>query len=82
MARGWESKSVEEQQAEAAVWKQPANTRISPQEVVRIRLVEGLQLSRNRVLKQLQNAHDTRLRQMLEQALADLNRQIATAKSQ
>src|SRR5437899_2796557 len=82
MARGWESKSVEEQQAEAATRRQPASKKLSPQEAVQVRQLEGLRLSRQRVLQQLQNAHDSRLRQMLEQALADLDRRIETANSQ
>lgn len=80
MARGWESKSVEEQQAEAALKKQPAGKELSPLEAVRVRQLEGLRLSRQRVLQQLQNAHDARLRHMLEEALADLDRQIENAK--
>ena len=81
MARGWESKSVEEQQAEAALRKQPAGKKLSPLEAVRIRQMEGLRLSRQRVLQQLQNANHPRLRQILEQALAELDHQIATAQS-
>jgi hypothetical protein len=81
MARGWESKSIEEQQAEAALQKRPSSPRISPEQAILIRKQEGLRLSRQRVLQQLQAAHDPRLRQMLEQAVADLDRQIAAAKS-
>ena len=82
MARGWESKSVEEQQAEAALRKEPAGRKLSPQEAIRVRQVEGLRLARQRVLHQLQNAHDPRLRHMLELSLADLDRQIELAKRQ
>jgi len=82
MARGWESKSVEEQQADAALKTQPAGQKLSLQEAVRVRQLEGLRLSRQRVLQQLQNARDPRLRQLLERALAHLDRQIETAKSQ
>jgi hypothetical protein len=81
MARGWESKSVEEQQAEAAATRQPPKSKITPQEALLIRRVEGLQLSRQHVLQQLDGAHDHRLRQMFEQALADLDRQIKALKS-
>jgi hypothetical protein len=78
MARGWESKSVEEQQAEAAERKQAPKSRISPQQAVLLRKLEGVRLSRQRVLQQLSRAQDHRLRQMLEQALADLDREIET----
>jgi hypothetical protein len=40
------------------------------------RQLEGLRLSRQRVLQQLSAAHDPRHRQILEQALADLDRRI------
>jgi hypothetical protein len=82
MARGWESKSVEEQQAEATTRRESPGRKISPEEAVRITQIAGLRLSRQRVLQQLQTAHDSRLRQMLEHALADLDRQIQTARSQ
>jgi hypothetical protein len=80
MARGWESKSVEEQQAEAAAQKQPAKSKITPQEAIRLRTAEGLRLSRQRVLQQLGNVRDQRLRQMFEQALADLDCRIKALK--
>jgi hypothetical protein len=53
MARGWESKSVEEQQAEAAERNLPSRSRITPQEAHTLKKLEGLQLSRQRVLQQL-----------------------------
>jgi len=81
MARGWESKSVEEQQAEAAAQKHSAKSKITPQEAIRLRTEEGLRLSRQRVLQQLGNVRDQRLLQMLEQALADLDCRIKALKS-
>ena len=81
MARGWESKSIEEQQAEAATERTSPRSRLTPEQASVIRKVEGLRLSRQRVLQQIQDAHDPRLRQMLQQALADLDRQIDAAKS-
>jgi len=81
MARGWESKSVEEQQAEAAAGKPAPKAPLTPEQATLIRKVEGLRLSRQRVLQQLESASDPQLRQMLEQALAELDRQIEAAKS-
>lgn len=81
MARGWESKSIEEQQAEAATERTSPKSQLTPEQANLIRKVEGLRLSRQRVLQQIQNAHDPRLRQMLEQALAELDRQIDAARS-
>jgi hypothetical protein len=81
MARGWESKSVEAQQAEASEEKQRSGPRMSPEQAARQRQVEGLGLSRQRVLQQAEAARDPRHRQMLEKALADLDRQIEALKS-
>jgi hypothetical protein len=81
MARGWESKSVEEQQAEAAERNLPSRSRITPHEARALKKLEGLQLSRQRVLQQLGSTPNPRHRQMLEHALADLDRQIAALRS-
>jgi hypothetical protein len=82
MARGWESKSVEEQQAEASQRKLPSRSKITPQEARILKQMEGLRLSRQRVLQQLDSTHYPRHRQMLEHALADLDRQIEALHAQ
>ncbi|HLW85357.1 MAG TPA: hypothetical protein VKR60_09100 [Candidatus Sulfotelmatobacter sp.] len=76
MARGWESKSVEAQQAAAA--DKPARPRspMSPQEAARQREFENLRLSRQNLLQQIESAHDARHRRMLEDALAELQRKM------
>jgi hypothetical protein len=76
MARGWESKSVEDQQAEATRDKAKAKTQLTPAEVVRERELQGLRLSRARVLHQFESARDPRYRATLEKALAELDRRI------
>jgi hypothetical protein len=81
VARGWESKSVEEQQAEAADRKLPSRSKITTQEALLLKKVEGLRLSRQRVLQQLSSTPHLRHRQMLERALADLDQQIAAANA-
>ena len=58
MARGWESKSVEDQQAEAARNKPAPKTQLTPTQVVCERELQGLRLSRARVLHQLDAARD------------------------
>jgi hypothetical protein len=73
MARGWESKSVEAQQAEAAENEKEPKQRLTAEQAARIRQWEGLQLSRKRILQQLQAARDGRRREMLTAALADLD---------
>lgn len=80
MARGWESKSVEAQQAEASEEKRSLNSRMTPEQAAHKRNIDGLLLSRQRVLQQLTAARDSRHRQMLEGALADLDRKIHDLK--
>jgi hypothetical protein len=77
MARGWESKSVEEQQAEAASSSQKPQTRLTPEQLANRRKKEGLALSRRRVLDQLEQAQSPNHRKMLQAALADLDAQLA-----
>lgn len=76
MARGWESKSVEEQQAEAATGPAQSKRLLTPDQVARQGQETGLRLSRQRVLQQLQAAQNPRHRKMLEDALADLDAQL------
>jgi hypothetical protein len=75
MARGWESKSVEQQQEEAS-----SNTakgpRLTPEQIVEQQHRRGLELSRKRIAQQLEAATNPRHRQMLEAALQELERQI------
>jgi len=77
MSRGWESKSVEEQQAEAARPKGDAKPHLTPDQVARKREKDSLLLSRNGVLRQIQSTRDSRYKQMLEAALADLDSKLA-----
>ena len=75
MARGWESKSVEAQQADAADRKSPRRI-LTPEQASLLRQLEGLHLSRQHTLRQLEAARDPRHRSMLEQSLAELDRRI------
>jgi hypothetical protein len=76
MARGFESKSVEEQQAEAK--REPAqNQRLTPEEMENRRKRDGLLLSRKNIESQLNSVSNPNHRQMLEKALAELDRQLA-----
>ena len=76
MARGWESKSVEAQQAEASEKTSAPRQPLTAGEAARRREAEGLRLSRQRIVQQLAACHDLRHRKMLEDALADLERKI------
>jgi len=84
MARGWKSKSVEQQQEEMLEQRKTARAPISPslppKEQQRHRKREGLLLSRERLTQQLEAATHPRHRQMLEQAIAELDRQLSTFK--
>jgi hypothetical protein len=76
MARGWESKAVEEQQAAADTRAQP-KPRLTPQQLAKKQQADALLLSRKHISQQLQAAQHTRHRQMLESALAALDEQLA-----
>jgi hypothetical protein len=78
MARGWESKSVEAQMEEAASARSAASERpLDPQNAEHLRLQQGLELSRRRVLQQLAGNPHPRHRRLLEEALADLDAKLA-----
>ena len=75
MARGWESKSVEQQQDEAAS-KQEHGEILTAEQIAARQKRQGLELSRQRILQQLQVTCNPRHRQMLEAALAELDKQL------
>jgi hypothetical protein len=77
MARGWESKSVEEQQAQAVSSSAPAKPPLTPAQIVSQRQKQNLLLSRQHVLQQLEAARNPRHREILHSALVDLDAQLA-----
>jgi hypothetical protein len=77
VARGWESKSVEEQQVEAASASNPEKPRLTPDQIASQRQKQGLLLSRKRVLQQLEAAQNPRHRELLQNALAHLDARLA-----
>ena len=82
MARGWESKSVEDQQ-EAAAQRRAADAAppVLPVEAERKQELDTLHLARARVLADLQRACQPAHRGMLEQALADVEARIAAVRN-
>jgi hypothetical protein len=78
MARGWESKSVEQQQEEMSSQRCAVRAPLSPNQQQRNRHRDGLLLSRTRLAQQLLAASNPRHREMLEQSLAELDRQLAS----
>lgn len=77
MARGWESKSIEDQQAQAAEKTSNPKPHLTPAQAARQRQKDGLLLSRKRVLQQIETSADGRRRDMLQEALSALNQQLA-----
>ena len=79
MARGWESKSVEEHQEAAAARRarapQPA---LSPEEIALEQKRAGIELSRGRVLHDIEAATHPRRREQLQEALRYLDKQLAS----
>jgi hypothetical protein len=71
MARGWESKSIESQQADAAADRNSKAARTPEALAIEARR-RDLNLARSRVLADLERATAPAHRQMLERALADL----------
>ncbi|HSZ60963.1 MAG TPA: hypothetical protein VK828_04160 [Terriglobales bacterium] len=80
MARGWESKSIEQQQEEMAERRKTPQPALPASQQERNRKRDGLLLSRERLTQQLQTAANPRHRHMLEQALGELDRQLSSFK--
>lgn len=76
MARGWESKSVELQQDDARSSAEPKPRLTLEQKEIEARK-EGLKLSRSRILEQIHATENPRYREILQQALAELEGQIS-----
>jgi hypothetical protein len=77
MARGWESKSVEDQQADAASTVDPSKPKLTPEQLAKKHERDGLILTRKRVLQQLETAQHPQHRQMLETALSEVDGKLA-----
>jgi hypothetical protein len=76
MARGWESKSVEEQMENARQQKDAAAAQ-SAKPVHHSRQHENLVLARARLVKDLETTDNPRYKQFLEASLADIDKRIA-----
>jgi hypothetical protein len=77
MARGWESKAIEQQQDEATSRTNAPKVRLTPEQQEKQRRKQGLLLSRRRTEQQLEAAPSARGREMLLAALAELDAQIS-----
>ena len=76
MARGWESKSVESQIEDAGSSARDSRVKLSAEEVERARKRESLEMSRRRVLNELQTATSPVHRSALEHALRHLEAEL------
>jgi hypothetical protein len=80
MARGWESKSVEDQIDMAEQRRSRRSDVVKPPVVDAFDLIrkrESLLLSRTRVLHEMMSAQNPRYRELLSKALADLDANLA-----
>jgi len=79
MARGWESKSVEDQMEEARRSQAEPGRRVqSPEERERERKIEGLRLERSRLAEQLDRARSAAHQRMIQQSLKAIEEEIDT----
>lgn len=79
MARGWESKSVEDQIAASEDRKASAAKKVrTADEIARESRRQGLLLSRAKIVQDMENARDERHRAALQQALDYIDAQINT----
>lgn len=77
MARGWESKAVEEQQSMAPSRGRRDDAPLTEDEAEAARRIASLKLARAKVMSDLQRACRPAHRTMLEAALGDIDGEIA-----
>jgi hypothetical protein len=78
MARGWESKAIEEQLGAREAEKEArAKPQLTADELAERARIEGLQLSRARIVRELEAARNQRYRALLERTLAHLDAELA-----
>jgi CHASE3 domain sensor protein len=75
MARGWESKSVESRIEDAASGAERVES-LTPEQRETRQKIQGLELSRRRVLQEIEETRSAVRRTSLEQALAFLDEEI------
>ncbi len=79
MARGWESKSVEQQIEDALAdsMRSPASNQ-APEEAQLRQKREGLLLQRSRILQEIESARNPRYRALLDEMLRDLESRLSS----
>ena len=82
MARGWESKAVDDQIAAVeAAREERQKAELSGEQQSRAAARETLMLNRSRTLQSLQTACDRRHRALLEDTLAHLDRELKSLET-
>jgi len=78
MARGWESKSVEDQIGEAEAKKDVRRKRrLTPEETEHLKHKEALMLERARIVREMERAYKRRHLVILERGLAYIEAELA-----
>ena len=81
MARGWESKSVEQQVEDARTESQnSAGEIVSPEDSELFRKKEGLMLLRSRILQEIGAARNPRYRKLLEEMLRHVEHELSSRR--
>jgi hypothetical protein len=78
MARGWESKSVEEQQSQAQqqTISQEEKDALKRQNAEKMRKVQGLKLNRARIREQIERSTNDRYKELLGRELEHLEQEL------
>ena len=78
MAKGWESKSIEQQIEQAGTESGLAGEKLnSPADAESRRKREGLLLQRSRILQDMETARSPRYRKLLEEMLSHIEQQLS-----
>ncbi|MGH9494523.1 MAG: hypothetical protein ACRD3B_05955 [Candidatus Sulfotelmatobacter sp.] len=80
MARGWESKAVEAQQADMNEKSAEPRLMLTPEAKARTRDRENLLLARRRVLQQLEFSKNPRHQKQLRDSVAALDERLKTSE--
>jgi hypothetical protein len=83
MARGWESKSVEEQQslAQHQTITQDEKDALKRQNAEKMRKIQGLQLNRARIREQIERSTNDRYKELLGRELEHLEQELKQLES-
>jgi hypothetical protein len=83
MARGWESKSVEEQQSQALqqTISQDEKDNLSRQKAEKMRKVQALKLNRARIAEQIERSTSDRYKELLGRELEHLEQELKQLES-